>query len=119
MSELRQITVEENGDVAVVRFVNQKIIDRLMIQEMGDELRALVEEENRKAILLNFEGVSFLSSEALGKLIKLHQTVKQAEGQLKLSNIRSDIYEVFKIANLHKLFDIKDTEEEALEGFTS
>ncbi len=117
MSDLRQIAVEEKDGVAVVRFTNSKIIDRLMIQEMGDELQGLVENNDRKAILLNFDGVSFLSSEALGKLIKLNQTVNRVEGRLKMSNIRADIYDVFTIANLHTIFDIRETEEDALKAF--
>ena len=117
MSELRQIRVEENGAISVVRFLNEKIIDPLEIQEMGDELRALVENDSRRALLLNFDGVKFLSSAALGKLIKLDQVVKQHEGQLKLSNIRADLLDIFKITNLRNVFDIRDTEEEALTAF--
>jgi len=117
MSELRQISVEEKSDVSVVRFANEKIIDPLEIQEMGEELRGLVENDNRSALLLNFDGVKFLSSAALGKLIKLDQVVKQNDGRLKLSNIRADLFDVFKITNLHNVFDIRDTEEDALAGF--
>jgi anti-sigma B factor antagonist len=38
-------------------------------------------------------------------------------GQLKLSNIRPEIYEVFAITKLNKLFDIKDDEADALAAF--
>lgn len=117
MSERRQITVEKTGEVSVVRFVNEKIIDPLEIQEMGDELHALVKDEKATSILLNFDGVNFLSSAALGKLIRLDQTVKQQDGQLKLSNIRHDLFDIFKITNLHNVFDIRDTAEDALAGF--
>ena len=74
---------------------------------------ALVEEEHRKNIVLNFAAVGFLSSSALGKLITLEKKVKASGGKLRLSNIRPEIYEVFAITKLNKLFEIKDDEAEA------
>ncbi len=117
MSEYRQITVADKDGVFVVRFVSEKIVDELEIQELGDELTSLIEKDNRSALLLNFDGVRFLSSAALGKLIKLDQLVKQHESKLKFSNIRADVYEVFKITKLDTVFDIRETEADALAGF--
>ena len=53
----------------------------------------------------------------LGKLITLEKKVKAHGGKLKLSNIRPEIYEVFAITKLNKLFEIKDDEAEALAAF--
>jgi anti-sigma B factor antagonist len=118
MAEYHQIKLTEVGDVAVVRFVHSKIVDEVDIQELGEELFSLVEKEGRKAILLNFDDVRFLSSAALGKLIKLDRTVKQHTGKLKLTNIRPEIFEVFTITRLDKLFEIKESEEQALASFS-
>ena len=46
------------GEVSMVRFLDRKIIDAANIQELGDELFALVEKEQRKNLLLNFASVS-------------------------------------------------------------
>ena len=83
---------------------------------MGRELFELVEQKRTK-ILLNFMNVEFLSSAALGKLITLDKKLKAAKGQLKLSSIRPEIYEVFAITRLNKLFDIHDDEADALATF--
>lgn len=113
----RRLEVADVGDVTVVRFVDRKILDEANIQEMGQELFQLVEEEKRGKIVLNFSSVDFLSSAALGKLITLEKKVKAHNGKLKLSNIRPEIYEVFAITKLNKLFDIKDDEAAALAAF--
>lgn len=117
MAAPRRIKVTESGAVAIVRFNDQKILDEANIQEMGQELFALVEENGKKNLLLNFTGVEFLSSAALGKLITLDKKVKAHSGKLKLSNIRPEIYEVFAITKLNKLFDIRDEEAIALAAF--
>ena len=83
----------------------------------GAELFSLVEQDNRKSVLLNFDGVEFLSSAALGKLITLDRKVKTHKGRLKMSNIRPEILEVFQITKLNKVFDIRKEEAEAIAAF--
>ena len=119
MAVHRRLEVSEVGDVTVVRFVDRKILDEASIQELGHELFALVEVEKRTKLLLNFSKVDFLSSAALGKLITLEKKVRVHKGKLKLklTNIRPEIYEVFAITKLNKLFDIKNDEAEALAAF--
>src|SRR6185295_1750732 len=110
MAVHRRLQVSQVGAVTVVRFVDRKILDEANIQELGSELFQLVEDEGQKTLLLNFASVEFLSSAALGKLITLDKKVKAKGGKLRLSNIRPEIYEVFAITKLNKLFDIKDDE---------
>ena len=117
MAQYRRLTVSEVGDVTVVRFVDRKILDELNIQELGQEMFQLVEEDKKARLLLNFQQVEFLSSAALGKLITLDKKVKAQGGKMKLSNIRPEIYEVFAITKLNKLFDIKEDEADALAAF--
>jgi len=114
MSTPRRIKTNQSGDVTVVTFVDSKIIDEAEIQELGQELYDLVERDGRKKIVLNFSNVEFLSSAALGKLIGFDKRVKQNSAELVLSNIRPEIYEVFAITKLTKLFEIKDDEADAL-----
>jgi anti-sigma B factor antagonist len=118
MSVNRRLNVIEVGEVTIVRFVDRRILDEANIQELGQELLQLVEDGKRN-LLLNFSAVEFLSSAALGKLITLDRKVKSHSGNLKLSNIRPEIYEVFRITKLNKLFDIKDDEAEALAAFAT
>lgn len=117
MAAYRHLQVSEVGEITVVRFVDRKILDQGNIEELGRELLQLVENDRRRQILLNFSNVDFLSSAALGKLIVLEKRCKQAGGQLKLSNIRSEIGEVFAITNLNKVFDIHEDEADALVSF--
>ncbi len=117
MATHRHLDVSQVGDVTVVRFVDRKILDESNIQELGQELFDLVEQQQHQRILLNFSSVEFLSSAALGKLITLEKKVKANRGALKLSNIRPEIYEVFAITLLNRLFDIREDEADALAAF--
>lgn len=117
MTAHRRIEVSKTGDVTVVRFVDRKVLDEESIQELGKELFELVEVQNRRQLLLNFENVEFISSATLGKLIVLDRKVKTAKGRLRMCRIRPEILEVFRITKLDKVFDIRDEEAEALAAF--
>ena len=113
----RRLEVEDSGDVAVVHFVDKKILDEQNIQMIGDDLFRLVDELGRRKILLNFGNVEFLSSAALGKLITMNRKVQAVRGKLVLCNISKEIREVFEITKLDKLFTILADEQSALQAF--
>lgn len=113
----QRLMIEPRSNVTIVGFVDSKILDEQVIQEVGDELFALIEEQYKIKLLLNFENVDYLSSAALGKLITLHKKVREENGELKFCCIKPKIYDVFKITKLNKIFEIYEDEERAVERF--
>ena len=113
----RRIDIEDIGDVTVARFVDKKILDETNIQIIGNQLFALIDEDMRQKVILHFGNVEYLSSAALGKLITLDKKAKAAKAQLRLCDIKPEIYEVFAITKLNKLFKIHDDLEKALASF--
>ncbi len=111
------VKIKKTGDVSVVQFADRKILEELSIHEIGEELRALAETEPQVKLLLDFGNVDHLASAALGMLITLHKKVQEQNGSLKLSNINRQIFQVFKITRLNRVFDIHETAEQALDSF--
>ncbi len=77
----RHLRLENVDGVTVVSFVESKIVTEENIQEVGDQLYSLVEDEGHKNLLLNFGNVQYLSSAALGKLINLKKKVGRGQRQ--------------------------------------
>ena len=109
--------VEDNGEITIVNFIDRKILDEQNIQKIGEDLFSLVDELGRKKIQLNFSNVEYLSSAALGKFITLNKKVQASGGKLVMCNITEDIYEVFEITKLNKLFNIQRDEQTGLQTF--
>jgi anti-sigma B factor antagonist len=112
-----RLNVSDHKYVKVVDFVENKILDEANIAEIGQQLTALVEAKDRPKVLLDFHNVEHLSSAALGMLINVNNRVKNQSGQLRLSNIKPQIMEVFEITKLNKLFKILPTRAEALASY--
>lgn len=118
MSEQQvHLSVTKRDGVQFVEFADRKILEELSISEIGDQLSKLVGGEKGVKMLLSFKNVEHLSSAALGMLISLNKQAQELGGKLKLSDISPQIFEVFKITRLNKLFDIYDKAEDALGAF--
>ena len=113
----RHLRLENISGVTVVSFVDTKIVTEENIQEVGDQLYSLVEDDGFKQLLLNFGNVQYLSSAALGKLINLKRKAGAVKGKLKLCCIHPDLLEVFRITRLDQVFEIYSDEQAALDKF--
>ena len=119
MSEsIPAVAVSQHKDVRVVEFTNNKILDEANIAEIGQTINSLVDERDNPKVLLDFSNVDHLSSAALGMLINANNRIKQKNGQLRLASIKPQIFEVFLITKLNKLFRILPNRPEALASFT-
>ncbi len=108
------LRIQKQNQVAVVSFSTSRILDQTNVQQLGEELDALVDEHKLDKIVLNFAGVTYMSSAVMGKLVSLLKKVKTAGGRLKLCSIEDSIYEIFEIMRFDKMFDIAQNEDDAV-----
>ena len=109
---------DKDKEIRIVEFTNNRILDEANIADIGSTLGALIEEGDNPRLLLDFNNVDHLSSAALGMLINANNKVRERSGQLRLTNIKPQILEVFVITKLNKLFRIFPSRAEALASFT-
>lgn len=115
MSALRSEQTDDG--VLVVTFSDAKILDEAKIQQIGKELIECVAKTPDSKLLLDFTGVSFMSSAMIGKLVLVHKKCKTSDIKMKVCNISDNVMEVFKITRLHKVFDIQKDREKALASY--
>jgi anti-sigma B factor antagonist len=112
-----RLRVNEQDGITRIEFVDRNILDEANIQQIGSEITRLVDSKPQPKILISFANVDHLSSAALGTLITINNRVRSKDGQLRLANIDPQIFEVFVITKLNKLFQIHDTTQAALASF--
>lgn len=116
-----RLLIQTIRDVTIVNFDETSILDTLQIEQIGNELYDLVDNRNRKRLILDFTKVRFLSSSAIGVLITLRKKSEAIKGKLLLCGLRKELLQVFKISCLDRLFEFFDDEGQALAslGITS
>ncbi len=116
-SETSRLRVRDKNGVTQIEFIDRNILDEANIQHIGEEIGALIDKGAKPKLLISFQNVDHLSSAALGTLITINNRVKTKGGQLRLADIDPQIYEVFVITKLNRLFQIHPTTDEALKSF--
>ncbi len=119
MSQFECIELDNVDDVSVVKFMDDKVVDPDRIERLGSELLSLAGDEQRQKLLINFENVRFFSSAAINKLIVLEKRVRSHGGELRLSNLRPEVKDLFSFTNLDGLFNIMDEQTDAIDSFES
>jgi anti-sigma B factor antagonist len=114
MTVSSRIMVKKIGKVAVVDFVDAAIMDMQQIQQITEELVTMIDSQDEKFLLLDFSSVKFLSSQTLGVILKIHQKLSEKEGWLGLCGLRKDLYKIFRLTRLDRLFNFYATVQEAL-----
>jgi anti-sigma B factor antagonist len=109
--------VRDVGDVRVLDLEGKITIGA------GDiELRQNIEDSvaaGRKNILLNLKGVSHIDSSGIGEMVGCFTTVARKGGKMKLLNLTQKINDILQVTQLITVFDVYDSEAEALNSFKS
>jgi anti-anti-sigma factor len=113
------IRSEVKGDVRIIFLDEARLVDPLAIDQCYREILDELGKTQERQVLLHFGRVAFLSSSALGILIRINKKCKEFKTALKLCNIAPDIFQVFKITGLDKVFDIRPDASDALAAFAS
>ncbi len=101
-----KIKVEHVIDEIWITFNDESILEEHQIKNLESAILPIIKKNADGGLILNFCNVQFMSSSFLGLLVKIHKKVCELGGHLKLWNVNPDIYKVFKITQLTKVFDI-------------
>jgi len=74
-------------------------------------------DEGRNQILLNLAGVGYIDAGGLGELVSTYITVNEYGGRIKLLNLTEMLRELMKTTKLLTIFDVYDSESEAMNSF--
>lgn len=104
--------------VMIVEFRQASLMDPILLERMAQRLYKLVDEEDRRKIILDFESVTFLSSQAIGSILQLHRKLGALNnGKMVLCGVGTRLQELLRITRLDKVLTIKPTQKEALNSF--
>jgi len=109
------ITTKNHQDVLIL-LPEGKITLGSGDQELGESVRTALDRGSRK-IVINFEKVTYLDSSGVGELVGCYTSIKNKGGELRICGLNDRIFGLIKMTSLHSVFEVKDTEAEALAGF--
>ncbi|HEX8341914.1 MAG TPA: STAS domain-containing protein [Tepidisphaeraceae bacterium] len=103
-------TVSQVNQWTVIRFSTDRLTDPFTVNEITTQLeRAAATLPLRCQVAVSFSGVEFVSSQVIGLLLGLRETVTRRHGTLVLCKLGKHVLDVLKITKLDRQFTISDS----------
>jgi anti-sigma B factor antagonist len=69
-------------------------------------------------VVLNLSGVSYIDSGGLGTLVGVYSSARAAGADIKLAGLTQRVQDVMQVTKLVTVFEVYDTEKDALNAFS-
>jgi anti-sigma B factor antagonist len=107
--------LQQEGLYTIVEFRTASLMDAMALDELGKMLYPLVDEQDKRLLILDFSNVQFISSQAIGILLTLNKKLSALKGgKLILCGVQPRLMELIKITRLDRVLTIKPTRHEAV-----
>ena len=108
-------TVQKIEKYTVIEFKTPSLMNPSELEQIATDLYRLVDEEDRRYILLDFEKVKYLSSQAIGIVLTLHKKLSQLKKtSFVLCGVGPSLMQLLKITRLDRVLKIKDSQKEGV-----
>ena len=91
---------------------------------LGEETVALREKvkgllsDGKKKLVLDLKNVTLIDSSGLGALVSAHSSAQSGGATLRLCNLGSKTNQLLQVTRLVTVFEVSDSEAEAVRGFS-
>jgi anti-sigma B factor antagonist len=99
------------GDVLVLQCAG-RIVAGPEVDVLHETIRQELEEQPN--VVLQMADVQFIDSSGLGTIVRLMSATRTAGGDLKICRLPEMIRKVLAMTNLHRVFEIYETEDDAI-----
>jgi anti-sigma B factor antagonist len=93
-------------------------LDAHTAPQLEDAFNELIE-KNKYKIIVNFENLKYISSAGLGVFMAFIENVRSHGGDIKLAVMQPNVFNIFDLLGFPLLYEIFNSESEAIEKFES
>ena len=111
------LKTEKINNVVVVSFEDTDKFNALISEPVKTELNSFFNKPNTK-LILNLGGIKFIDSSGFGVFLSVMKTSNNNYGFFKICNISNEVMELFKLLQLHNVFEIYNNLDDCLNSFS-
>jgi len=104
MTDCNITTITTDNAITTVSFNVASLAAGNDMEAVARQISDFITKQKPKNLIVDFSGVKFFSSQTLGVLIDARKKMAAIKANMVISGINPQLYRVFKITNLDKLF---------------
>lgn len=109
-----KVTSRESYDIIIVDLNGR--LETTTSGDASDELVKIIKAPNHK-IVLNLEGVEYISSAGLRVILLASKLLQAARGELKICSANDQVKEVLETSGFNSLLNVYGSEKDAVAAF--
>jgi anti-anti-sigma factor len=110
------LKTEKINNVTIVKFNDIDRFNALIVEPVKEQLKSFFNKPDTR-LALSLEGIKFIDSSGFGVFLSIMKTANSNHGQFKICSIRPEVMELFKLLQLHNVFDLYDSQEDCINSF--
>lgn len=111
------LKIEKVDNIEVVKFEDVQKFNALITEKVKEDLAQLFEKPNTR-LILDLEGVKYIDSSGFGVFLSVMKMANNNYGFFKLCNIAPEVMELFKLLQLHNIFEIYEDLHDCIKSFS-
>ncbi len=112
---MSQFNLQQIGETTVVEFTSPSLMDPIELEQIAQQLYHLIDAQDRRRIILDFERVQYLSSQAIGVLLAMQKKLSALKkSRLVLCGVGARLMELLRITRLDRVLTVKPSQMEAV-----
>ena len=108
------IETDNRQSISVVKVKGR--VDSETAPELDDALTKLLQ-ANRNQIVLNLQGVDYISSAGLRAVVKAYQAAKKSGWDVRLASISTPVEVILRTVGMMQMLQMYPTDQEAVASF--
>ncbi len=104
------------NDILVVRLKDTQRLNAMITEPVKVSLLDFFNKPNTN-LVFDLQGITFIDSSGFGVFLSCMKAANNNYGQFKICNVNSDVMELFKLLQLHHIFEIYDELDSCLKSF--
>ena len=109
-----QFETEKIGDVVIVQ-IQTEVLDAANAREFRAGINPILEADVK--IVFDMSPLNFLDSSGCGTILSCLRQLNSAGGDLKMFGLQQSVRTLFELIRLHRIIDIFNTRDEAVNAF--
>lgn len=104
------------NNIIVVKLNDTNRLNSLITEPVKERLLEFFNKPNVK-LIFDLQGITFIDSSGFGVFLSAMKAANNHYGQFKICNVGEEVMELFKLLQLHHVFELYDKLDPCLESF--
>ena len=104
------------NDILVVSLKDSQRLNAMIAEPVKEQLLEYFNKSNTN-LVFDLHGITFIDSSGFGIFLSIMKAANNNYGQFKICNVNSEVMELFKLLQLHHVFEIYDELNACLASF--